>query len=98
MKHCQRRVTCLFALLLLLARGALCAPVSPDNHGLRQESDAGISHAFLACGAETYITDGAGRIVWTYPANTRDGYVLPNGNVLLAVSKGGEFPGGGAVE
>src|SRR4029079_11849911 len=27
-----------------------------------------------------------------------DGFVLPGGNVLLAVSKGKEFPGGGAVE
>ena len=35
---------------------------------------------------------------WTYPATTRDGYVLPGGDVLLAVSKSKEFPGGRAVE
>ena len=98
MKHCQRRVTCLIALLILIVGAAQGAPDSSDNHGLRQESNSGITHAFLALGAETYITDGSGAVVWTYPAGTRDGYVLPSGNVLLAVSKGREFPGGGAVE
>ena len=64
----------------------------------RQESPSGITHSFLATGAETYIADESGGVAWTYPANTRDGFVLPDGNVLLAVSKGGDFPGGGAVE
>ncbi len=57
-----------------------------------------IHHAFLACGQETYIVDGDGKIVWHDPHSTRDGWVLPNGNVLLAVSKSKTFPGGGAIE
>src|SRR3954465_2316295 len=93
------RLTCWFVVLVLGAHATVAAPQSPQsNHGLRQESASGITHAFLALGAETYITDGSGAVVWTYPAGTRDGYVLPSGNVLLAISKGGEFPGGGAVE
>jgi hypothetical protein len=75
------------------AVGAFAAPPAS-----RQESPSGITHSFLALGAETYIADDSGALVWSYPAGTRDGFVLPSGNVLLAVSKGGEFPGGGAVE
>jgi Mal s 1 allergenic protein-like len=73
-------------------------PARAAAPALKQESASGITHSFLALGAETYIADGAGKVVWTYPLGTRDGFVLPNGNVVLAVSKGGEFPGGGAVE
>ena len=57
-----------------------------------------ITHSFLATGAETYIRSGDGRIVWRYPGSTRDGWVLPNGNILLAVSKGEDYPGGAVVE
>ena len=64
----------------------------------QQTSVSGITHAFLALGAETYIVDAQGKIVWRYPHQTRDGFVLPNGNILLAVSKDRAFPGGAAVE
>ena len=57
-----------------------------------------IKHSFLATGGETRIVDGDGKTVWRYPGSTRDGYVLPSGNILLAVSKGKDFPGGGVVE
>ncbi|MFO1053492.1 MAG: hypothetical protein U1F36_14865 [Planctomycetota bacterium] len=61
-----------------------------------------ITHGFLACGAETYILDGQGREIWRHPLGTRDGEVLANGNVLLAITRqGGEgarYPGGGAIE
>jgi len=57
-----------------------------------------ITHSFLATGAETYIRSGDGQILWRYPHSTRDGWVLPNGNVLLAVSKGDDYPGGAVVE
>lgn len=59
---------------------------------------SGISHGFLATGGETYIRDGQGSITWRYPLPTRDGWVLPGGNILLALSKGGAYPGGGVVE
>lgn len=57
-----------------------------------------ITHSFLALGGETYILDDAGKPTWTYPRNTRDGFLLPSGNLLLAVTKGKDYPGGGAVE
>src|SRR5215469_13470438 len=57
-----------------------------------------ITHSFLATGAETYIRSGDGRILWTYPHSTRDGWVLANGNILLAVSRGDNYPGGAVVE
>ncbi len=58
-----------------------------------------IKHSFLAAGAETRIVDGDGATIWKYPASTRDGCVLPNGNILLAVSKNKtDYPGGAVVE
>ena len=55
------------------------------------------THGFLACGSHTYIMDGSGKTIWTYPHNTRDGYVLPNGNIVLAITKSKTYPGGAAV-
>ncbi len=43
------------------------------------------------------IDDGR-RIVWQFPHSSRDGWVLPNGNVLLALSKSRKYPGGAVVE
>jgi hypothetical protein len=73
-------------LLTLLASAAVHAdPHSP-------------SHAFLATGAETRIVDAEGKTVWKDPRNTRDGWVLPNGHILLTLSKSKDYPGGGVVE
>ncbi len=57
-----------------------------------------ITHSLFIAGAETKIIDGAGKELWRYPAATRDGFVLPNGNLLLAVSKNKDYPGGAVVE
>jgi Mal s 1 allergenic protein-like len=57
-----------------------------------------ITHAFLATGGETYIMDGTGRVVWRYPHASRDGWVLPDGHVLLALNKSKAYPGGAVVE
>jgi hypothetical protein len=57
-----------------------------------------VTHSFLALGGSTYIRDGNGKIAWQYPHSTRDGWVLPNGNVLLALSNSKQFPHGGVVE
>lgn len=45
-----------------------------------------ISHSFLATGAETRIVGADGKVLWSYPKSTRDGWVLPSGNVLLALA------------
>ena len=57
-----------------------------------------ITHSFLATGGQTYITGADGKTVWNLPESTRDGWVLENGNLLLAMSKGPKFPGGGVRE
>jgi hypothetical protein len=45
-----------------------------------------ITHSFLATGPETRLISGEGKVVWSYPKATRDGWVLQNGNILLAVA------------
>jgi len=57
----------------------------------------------LTCGQRTGLVEitadaPAGKVEWRHPANTREGWVLPDGNVLLALSKGGDSPRGAAVE
>jgi outer membrane protein assembly factor BamB len=74
---------------LLIALGMSSRPVAAAER---------VEHGFLATGGETFIRDDGGKVIWSYPASTRDGWVLDNGNVLLAVSKGKQFPGGGVVE
>ena len=80
----------MFRTISLLAAAVLCGPAPA--------AEPGVTHSFLACGAETRIIDGAGKVVWRYPASSRDGWVLENGNVLLALSKGPAYHGGAAVE
>ena len=49
-------------------------------------------------GGDTRIVDASGKVIWRYPISTRDGWVLRDGNVLLAVSKCDRYPGGAVVE
>lgn len=71
----------------------LLAIVAPTASG-----EEPIKHSFLAAGNETYVVDENGKRIWVYPYSTRDGWMMPSGNILLAISKSKEFPGGGAVE
>ena len=75
------------ALLWLLAVGQAASPPSST-----------ITHTFLATGGDTAIVDGSGKVTWSYPQSSRDGWVLENGNILLALSKNKDYPGGAAVE
>lgn len=88
------------ARVALIASLCFCAPSFAADKPAPpvQESAAGITHSFLALGGETYIMGADGVVQWTYPKQTRDGFVLPSGNLLLAVSKCAEYPGGAAVE
>jgi hypothetical protein len=63
----------------------------------------GDSRRILVCGGRTAIVDitpdhPEGVVEWSWPAATREGWVLPDGNVLLALSKGASTPKGAAVE
>jgi hypothetical protein len=89
-----QRAIIAFLLSLGFSQGAFAA----EAPAAKQESPTGITHSLLALGGETYILNADGAVAWTYPANTRDGFVLRNGNILLAVSKTKELPGGGAIE
>ena len=71
--------------------------VGRDVPAARQESAGGIRHAVLATGAETFLLNAAGATVWTYPHPTRDGWMLNDGTLLLAVNQCPEYPGGAAV-
>ncbi|TWT58610.1 hypothetical protein KOR42_19920 [Thalassoglobus neptunius] len=55
-----------------------------------------VTHSFLACGQKTYIMDDQGKMSWTYPSATRDGYVLEDGTIILTLNKSKRY-GGGAV-
>jgi len=43
-----------------------------------------IKHSYLVLGGKTAIIDENDQVVWEYAGGSRDGFVLPNGNVLLA--------------
>ncbi len=74
------------SLLLLLMPFALGAAEKPAGR------------SFLMLGGLTQIVDTSGKVTWKYPAATRDGEVLPNGNLLLTLSKNKAYPGGAVVE
>ena len=76
---------------LLLVISTLCCVSSVGA----DEPDK-ITHAFLATGGATYLQDGAGKVIWSLPKSSRDGWVLPNGHLLLALSKNND--GGSVVE
>src|SRR3954468_4767818 len=94
----MRSVFLQYGMVAVLSVVVCVAAIARADDAPQQTSASGITHAFLALGTETYIIDGQGKIVWRYPHQTRDGFVLPNGNILLAVSKDRDFPGGAAVE
>lgn len=52
----------------------------------RSDEPTDIRHSYLVMGAKTAIIDESGKAVWEYTGGSRDGFVLPNGNVLIAFS------------
>lgn len=86
-------VSLLFTLLLI--SGTLRAEdAKPFGE---QRSDAGIRHSFLLCGKYTVIVGEDGMTEWQAQGGSRDGYVLPGGNVLVSqgnrareITRGGE--------
>jgi hypothetical protein len=61
-------------------------------------ADKPAGRSFLMLGGLTQIVDATGKATWKYPAATRDGEVLPNGNLLLTLSKNKAYPGGAVIE
>jgi outer membrane protein assembly factor BamB len=65
---------------------------------LARAEEAPITHSYVSFGAATEIISDKGELLWKYPASTRDGWVLPSGNLLLTLSKNKDYPGGGVIE
>ncbi|MBI1312948.1 hypothetical protein GC176_16785 [bacterium] len=63
-------------------------------------ADDAVRHSFLGVGKanRTVIVGEDGSIEWKVDLPASDGWVLPSGNVLLALYGTPEFPNGGAVE
>lgn len=51
-----------------------------------QISATGIKHSLLLCGKFTGIISEDNEVLWRGPNGSRDGMVLPNGNVLISVA------------
>jgi hypothetical protein len=95
----SRSVVTAFVALFLSAVALTLPPRGPAAFADdAKAAPPGPGRAFLATGAETYIMGADGEVRWAYPRGSRDGWVLPNGNVLLAVNRDQAFPGGGVVE
>jgi len=90
----MRPLIFVFALLSIL----LSSPREIRLAAADDKAPAAVTHSFLALGGQTYLREGTGKIAWQYAHSSRDGWVLPNGNVLLALSTSKQFPGGGVVE
>src|SRR5437899_12989532 len=45
-----------------------------------------IRHSYLVMGGQTAIIGEDGKSVWEYRGGSRDGFILPNGNALIAWS------------
>jgi hypothetical protein len=71
---------------------------SSDTMTLRQVSMLGIKHGIMGFGADTFIANSSGQVLWRDSRNTRDGWMLPNGHLLLTITKSDEYPGGAALE
>ena len=58
-----------------------------------------LRHSFLGCGKanRVVIVGEDGKVEWKFDMPASDGWVLPNGNVLLALYGTKEFPNGGVV-
>lgn len=70
-----------FILLSSVSQTLLAAPFG------EQVSESGIRHSFLMTGTKTAIIGEDCEIIWEVAEKSRDGEVLPNGNVLIAFAK-----------
>ena len=85
------------AALILITTIALSLPTNYSTE-IHAAEPAKIKHSFIAFGNQTRIVDEDGKVTWKYGRGARDGYVLPDGKIVLAVNRGGPFPGGAVVE
>jgi len=69
---------------LLLAATTLSLGLSSNALGAEAATPNPIKHSYLVMGARTAIIGEDGQVAWEYKGGTRDGFILPNGNLLAA--------------
>jgi len=74
------RFKCFCPLLVVLA---LVWNIHPAR-GAGGSNETAIHHSFLVLGGKTAIIGEDGQAPWEYHGGSRDGFVLPNGNLLIA--------------
>ncbi|MCC7374631.1 MAG: hypothetical protein IT581_08240 [Verrucomicrobiales bacterium] len=57
---------------------------SPKRAPSSVPSNSTIRHSYLTLGGKTAIIDEDGKVEWEYRPSSRDGFVLPNGHLLIA--------------
>lgn len=84
-------------LLLLTLLSVTCFTLSSIGYA---GDEATIQHSFLGVGKanKAVIIGEDGKVEWKFNMPASDGWVLPNGNVLLALYGTKGFPNGGVVE
>ncbi|WDE95701.1 hypothetical protein PQO03_08220 [Lentisphaera profundi] len=75
--------TCTLVLFVSLTNLAFSATKITLPKG-EQRSQSGITHSFLVTGPKTCIVNEKSEVTWQINKPSRDGYVLPNGNILIA--------------
>ena len=70
-----------YACVLVAIAWSVCAVRSADDPTPRP-----IHHSYLVMGGKTAIIGEDGQTEWEYRGGSRDGFVLPTGNVLIAFS------------
>jgi hypothetical protein len=73
----------LISIVSLACETTIAADKKAPEFG-RQVSSQGIRHSFLITGSMTAIIGENNEIVWQVKRRSRDGFVLPNGNVLIS--------------
>lgn len=74
----------LLSAIVLLGGSSLCQAQEIGQIFGEQRSESGIKHSFLVTGGLTAILDEDSRVIWKTAERSRDGFVLPNGNVLVS--------------
>jgi hypothetical protein len=74
-------------LLSIASLTAISQSAAGQADGAKQISESGIRHSFLMTGAWTAIIGEENEIIWKGPPGSRDGWVLENGNILVAFAK-----------
>ena len=74
----RRPLPLLTALGILLPTALTFAADAPASTNIR--------HSFLTLGTRTAIVAEDDSVAWEYQGNSRDGWILPNGNLLVAFS------------